>query len=141
MIEQSLYNIAKRRHRQLNRDVVHDLYCKFGSDLPSMAYLSTCISHAKPQEMQQEFELCDEVLDPHQDSEHDINFNNVYGLVSSCINTVRAKYELEVDTFLECHVNGDYKSFESRSGISRTVLEKICKFARHEILKEFNRRQ
>jgi hypothetical protein len=135
MINDKLYRIAKLLHGSLNRDAVHDMYCKFGDDLPNMAYLSTCLSHAKPLEIQQKFEIYES-----DEQDEDEDFESVLSIVSSCVNTVRDKYELEVDTFLECCVNGTYKSFEARSGISRSVLEKICKFAKYEISKEFNSR-
>lgn len=134
MEDEKLYKIAKRRHQDLNRDVIHDLYVKFGSELPSDAYVVKCISHAKPQPMQQRFDTM--FLQQPQEYEES---ESILLEVSQAVNSVRDKYELEVDTFLECHVNGSYKSFEQRSGIARSILEKICKFAQYEILKEFNR--
>ena len=131
-MQEKLYRIAKRRHGQLNRDVVHDMFLKFGSDLPSEAYVNTCIEHAKPQPIQSKIDMSREVQDEESDQE-------TYSLLTVAVNTVRDSFPLEVDTFLECHVNSTYKDFENFSGISRTVLEKICKFAQHEILSEYNR--
>ena len=132
---EKLYNVSKKRHGQLNRDVVHDMYCKFGSELPSIQYVTTCIKHAKPDPIQHTLELYEEI----EADEHDTTFEETYTMLAAAVNIVRNDYPLEVDTFLECHVNGSYKSFSERSGIARSVLEKICKFAKYEILKEFNR--
>lgn len=134
MSHRKLYQISKSRHGDLHRDVVHDMYVKFGQELPSMAYLSTCIKHAKPQPIQQRFELFDEVEDFSEEESID-----KYSLIIKAMNNVRDKYELEIDTFLECNVNSTFKAFEERSGIARSVLEKICKFAKHEILNEYIR--
>lgn len=137
-----LYRIAKKRHGQLDKDVVHDMYCKFGQDLPGDAYLNICIQHAKPKPIVEMVEKKFLPLDSFYIDEVDYSdqdFDSSLSLLSVAVNNVRAKYELEVDTFLECHVNGDYKSFGDRSGIARSVLEKICKFVKYEILKEFFR--
>jgi hypothetical protein len=131
-----LYSIAERRHGQIGKDVVHDLFCKFGLDLPSDAYLNTCIQHNRPQPIQERFEN----FDPFEEEDpQDGQFESTLRTLSTAVNNVRQSYELEVDTFLECHVNSNYKSFSERSGIARSVLEKICKFVKHEILKEFIR--
>lgn len=130
-----LYKVAKKKHGQLNKDVVHDLFCKFGSDLPSDAYLTTCIQHNKPKPLQEKFDI----FDQYEEDPEDESFQDTLRTLSIAVNNVRQAYELEVDTFLECHVNGDYKSFSESSGIARSVLEKICKFAKYEILTEFIR--
>lgn len=127
-----LYNRAKKIHGSLNRDVVHDMFVKFGQELPSDAYVFKCIDHAKPLEHQQRFEIVKE----EESESFPLELSYV---LSTAVNNVRDKYTLEVDTFLECQVNSSFKDFEALSGISRTVLEKICKFAKHEILKEYNR--
>jgi hypothetical protein len=131
---EKLYSRAKSRHGELNRDVVHDMYCKFGAELPSIQYVTTCIKHAKPEPVRTIFEVQEEF-----ESDEDETFEDTYNALAVAVNTVRAHYPLEVDTFLECHVNGSYKAFGERSGIARSVLEKICKFARYEILKELDR--
>lgn len=130
-----LYKVAKRKHGQLNKDVVHDLFCKFGENLPSDAYLTTCIQHNKPKPLQEKFDS----FDQYEEDPEDESFQDTLRTLSIAVNNVRQSYELEVDTFLECHVNGDYRSFSESSGIARSVLEKICKFAKHEILTEFIR--
>lgn len=137
MEHEKLYRAAKQRHGQLNKDVVHDMYCKFGSELPSPAYVRTCIEHAKPEPVQSIIELTEGFF-TYQDTE-DPEFEETLRILSKAVNRVRDKYELEVDTFLACHVNSDYKSFGEYSGIARSVLEKICKFARYEILREYKR--
>lgn len=131
----ALYKQATKRHGTIGRDVVHDLFCKFGSDLPSDAYLTTCIQHTRPQPIQQRFEI----PDSYEEDPDSSDFADKLKLLSVAVNNVRQCYELEVDTFLECHVNGSYKAFSESSGIARSVLEKICKFAKYEILKEFIR--
>lgn len=130
------YGIAKKHHGDLNRDVVHDLFCKFGSDLPSDAYLSTCIRHNKPKPLVEKFDVSDLFLDQ---EDQDENFEPTLRKLSQAVNNVRQNFEIEVDTFLECQVNSNYKAFSASSGIARSVLEKICKFAKNEILKEFIR--
>jgi hypothetical protein len=131
-----LYKVAKNRHGQLNKDAVHDLFCRFGSDLPSDAYLNTCLQHNKPLPLQEKFE---DFFELEEDHSEDSTFENTLSTLSTAVNNVRQTYEIEVDTFLECHVNGSYKAFSESSGIARSVLEKICKFAKYEILTEFIR--
>ena len=131
-----LYKVAEKRHGQLNKDAVHDLFCRFGSDLPSDAYLHTCLQHNKTLPLQEKFEDFFELEDDDQDDE---DFQYKLSTLSRAVNNVRQTYAIEVDTFLECHVNGSYKSFSESSGIARSVLEKICKFAKYEILTEFIR--
>ena len=131
-----LYKVAKKRHGQLNKDAVHDLFCKFGSDLPSDAYLTTCLQHNKPKPLQEKIDISKMFLDL---TDQEDNFEPTLKKLSLAVNKVRATYELELDTLLECHVNSNYKAFSASSGIARSVLEKICKFAKNEILKEFVR--
>lgn len=132
---EKLYRIAESRHGNLHRDVVHDMYLKFGSELPIDQYVVKCVQHHKPDPLQQKWEI--DVMD--EDQEDEVDFSLMLGKASRAVNNVRLKYEEEVDTFLACHVHGTYKSFGELSGISRTVLEKICKFAQYEILREFTR--
>lgn|SRR3990167_11433820 len=124
-----LYRLARRKHGHLNRDVVHDLLVKFGSDLPSDAYLVTCINHAKTLPAVEIHEL--EI----DSSEQEVD--NV--LLTKSIRNVSAKFELEVDTFLECEVNSSYKRFSEHSGISLLILKKICMFAKIKIREEYSR--
>lgn len=128
-----LYRMARQLHGKLNRDVVHDLYVKFGNDMPSDAYLITCINHAKTLPAQEIVDVT--ALDSHEDGEpsHDA------AILAKAIRNVSVKYQLEVDTFLECCVNGTYASFAKHSEISITVLKKICKFAKLQIQNEYKR--
>lgn len=135
MEQEKLYNIARKRHGQLNRDVVHDMYCKFGSDLPDTRYVVTCIKHAKPAPVQLIHDYANVPSDPFDEVESEDRIR----ILSTAINNVRRSYELEIDTFLECKVNSSYKAFQEHSGIARSVLEKICNFAKHEILREYHR--
>lgn len=132
--EKKLYRIARKKHGNLNQDVVHDLFLKFGNDLPDVKYLSTCIKHAKPQPLQQQFDLGEQAHD--REPEESINR---YALLIKAMANIEFKYPIEVDTFLACMVNGTVKEFENKSGIARSVLEKICKFVKYEILDEYNR--
>jgi hypothetical protein len=137
MKTQKFYAVSKKRHGHLNRDVVHDLVVKFGQDLPSDAYVVKCISHARPQPIQQKFDpylLLDEWDGQEQEDEIENSLQKVY----TALNSLRDRYELEVDTFLECRVNGNLSSFSQRSGISKSVLEKICKFVQYEVLRIVN---
>lgn len=135
---EALYRIARKQHGALNRDVVHDLYVKFGNDLPSDAYLVTCMKHARTAPAQEVFEL--QHLDDAQDhEEQDIEITR---RLNQAINNVRNRSEemtLHVDTFLECCVNSNFKAFSAYSGISISVLRKICNFAQIEIQNEFKR--
>lgn len=128
---EQLYSRAQRKHGQLNRDVVHDLYVKFGQDLPSDAYITVCINNRKIEPIQQRIEVQEEDnLIPEQDQ---------MIIMNRAIENLRSKYELEIDTFLECCVNSDYKSFSIYSGISVSVLKKICTFAKKIIQHEYRR--
>lgn len=130
-----LYRRARKRHGNLNRDVVHDLYVKFGTDLPCDAYITTCIKHARPQPAQQVFDLNHlEGLEDHQEQSIEITRT-----LNRAIENVRKRYDLEVDTFLECCVNSNFKAFSAYSSISVSVLRKICKFTQNQIKDEFNR--
>lgn len=130
-----LYRRARRQHGDLNRDAVHDLFVKFGSDLPSDAYLTTCIKHAKTLPAVQVFEV------HHLDGpeEHEEQSIEITRTLNKAISNVRNNFEVEVDTFLECCVNSDYKTFSAHSGISVSVLRKICTFAQQQIKNEFKR--
>jgi hypothetical protein len=127
------YTVAERRHPQLGKDVVHDLYCQFGEDLPKDAYLRTCIKNARPDPLQQTF---DSFLIESPEEETD---PNTYADVANIVNGLRDRYPLEIDTFLECCVNSSVKAFSDRSGVSISVLQKICTFVKYEILREFYR--
>lgn len=126
---EKLYSRARKRHGQLAKDVVHDLYVKFGDNIPSDAYLTTCIQHARPSPVQQESPIIEE---------DNCDRDDVL-ILHRAMENVRNKYELEVDTFLECCVNGTYQSFSRHSGLSCTILKKICTFARQQIRKEYER--
>ncbi len=128
-----LYIRARKYHGSLNRDAVHDLYVKFGEHLPSDAYLTTCIKHARIAPAQEMVEV------QHIETDMDYQEENVdtSRLLNRAIENVRNRYELEVDTFLECCVNSNYTAFSAYSGISITVLKKICTFAKNEIKNEF----
>lgn len=130
---EDFYKVAERRHPQVGKDVVHDLYCQFGEDLPKDAYLRTCIKNARPDPLQQ-------IFDPFRiDSPEEEIDENLYADVANIVNGLRDRYDLEVDTFLECCVNSSVKSFSERSGVSISVLQKICTFVKYEILTEFYR--
>lgn len=127
----NLYRAARSRHGNLGMDAAHDLICKLGADLPGEAYVRTCIRHAKPEPVQQLFELEEDDVDQDQ--------TDVLHYLAIAIENTRDRYAIEVDTFLECCVNSTYKAFGERTRIARSTLEKICRFARHEILTEFHR--
>jgi hypothetical protein len=132
---EKLYQICKNRHGALGMDVAHDLASKFGGDMPSDAYVYKCVQHAKPEKVQQLFDT--NFL--YEEHEHDQDLDERIRLVSTAVNNVRAKHEIEVDIFLECSVNSTQKAYRENSGMSRTVLEKMIKFAKYEILKEYAR--
>lgn len=138
MQHEKLYEIARTRHGHLNRDVVHDAFCQFGEDLPTRSYLRTCINNADPKPYQERFDAKQIALDANEDPFFD---ENLYGQLVPVLDLIREKYTREVDTFLACKVNGSMQSFSERSGISKSVLEKICNFVKYEILTEFNRLQ
>ena len=138
MEHKKLYEIAHSRHGQVGQDVVHDLVVKFGEHCPNDAYLTKCVRTSKPEPMQQSFEY--DVLQEDEVGE-DIWADTDIDMIMSIIEFLRTKYEEEIDTFLECKVNGDMKSFQKHSGVSRTTLEKICNFVKYEILNEYNRRR
>lgn len=132
---EQLYRRARKRHGSLNRDVVHDMYVKFGSDLPSDAYLTACINYARTQPAQQVFEVRHlETADDHNEQSVEVTRT-----LNRAIENVRKRYDLEIDTFLECCVNSDFKTFSAYSGISISVLRKICNFAKNQIKDEFTR--
>lgn len=132
---EQLYRRARKRHGNLNRDVVHDLFLKFGNELPGDAYVTTYIKHARPQPAQEMFE----VHNLEEPGDHQEQSIEVSRLLNRAIRNVRKRYDLEVDTFLECCVNSDFKTFSAYSGISITVLRKICTFAQKQIKNEFKR--
>lgn len=132
---EELYRRARRQHGDLNRDVVHDLFVKFGNDLPSDAYLTTCIKHAKTSPAVQLFEVHN--LD--QPEDHEEQSIEITRTLNKAISNVRNNFTLEVDTFLECCVNSNYKTFSAYSGISVSVLRKICSFAQKKIQDEYKR--
>lgn len=125
-----LYRRARRRHGELNRDVVHDLIVKFGNDMPDDSYVIKVIHHAKPLPAQEMIDVNAIEQDIEQDESHTI---------VRAMRNVSKKYQLEVDTFLECCVNGTYESFSEHSGISITVLKKICMFVKIQIRNEYKR--
>ena len=127
---EQMYRIARRRHGDLGRDVVHDLIMKFGNDLPSDAYLTTCIYHAKTLPAQEIIEVEQDL--PEEDSHDPV-------LLAKAIRNISVSFELEVDTFLECEVNSTYKKFSEHSGISLQILKKICMFAKTKIHEEYSR--
>lgn len=131
MTLEELYRQARRRHGELNRDVVHDLFVKFGQELPDDAYVRKVIHHARPLPAQEIVDVND--LDSHEEKE-DIN-----PILARAISNVSRLHQLEVDTFLECCVNGTYESFSEHSGISISVLKKICKFVQIQIRNEYSR--
>lgn len=133
-MHEELYAAAAKRHKQIGEDVVHDLYCQFGEDLPNVAYLRTCIKRAKPDKLQQRFEVA--LLPGTSEDKFD---EDLYDKVLRVIEVVRSKYEQEVDTFLACKVNGTVADFSEQHGVSVSVLRKICKFVQYEILSEFYR--
>jgi hypothetical protein len=135
---EALYRIARQQHGTLNRDVVHDLIVKFGNDLPSDAYLVTCMKHARTAPAQEVFDVTqlDEVED-HE--EQNIEITRRLNQAMSNVRNQSEEMTLYVDTFLECCVNGNFKAFSTYSGISVSVLRKICKFAQKEIQNEFKR--
>lgn len=122
----------------MNRDVVHDTFCQFGEDLPNTAYLRTCINNAKPEPLQERFDANQIELDQNADPFFD---ESLYRQLLPVLDSIREKYTREVDTFLACKVNGSMQAFSERSGISKSVLEKICNFVKYEILTEFYRLQ
>lgn len=132
---EELYRRARRQHGNLNRDVVHDLFVKFGEHMPSDAYLTTCIKHAKTLPAQEVFE----VVHLEQPEEHEEQNIEITRRLNQAMKNVRTKYELEVDTFLECCVNSNYQAFSEHSGISVSVLRKICTFAKQLIKDEYKR--
>lgn len=131
---EQLYSRARKRHGHLNRDVVHDLYIKFGSEMPSDAYLTTCIKHAKTDPLQ---ERVDNICLP--DEEESIEMQADTRILNRAMENIRNKYELEIDTFLECCVNSTYKEFSEYSGLSITLLRKICSFAKTQLQNEYRR--
>ena len=134
MQKEKLYRIARKRHGAIGQDVVHDLVVKFGEHTPSDAYLTKCVKNAKPEPIQQAFEF-----DMLQEDEvgQELFIDEDVELIMSIIESLRDKYEMEVDTFLECKVNGTMKSFQQHSGVSRSTLEKICNFVKQEILNAY----
>ena len=128
-----LYAVAKKRHGDVGEDVVHDLVLKFGGNLPSEAYLIQCIKRHKPKPLVE--------MNAIENSE---SFEQVFtdnANLDKALQRVHVLHEVEVDTFLECRVNGSLREFSRISGVSASVLEKICNFVKYEILTEFNRLQ
>lgn len=127
-----LYTYARHRHRALNRDVVHDMYLKFGSDAPSTAYLKVCIRNAKPDPVQQSFTDAD--IDLYTESAEDKSV-----LLYEAIERIRATNELDVDIFLECCVNSSYTKFSEYSGIPVSSLRRSCNKTKQLIRDEYYR--
>lgn len=131
-----MYRYARRRHGALNRDAVHDLFAKYGENMPNDPRIF--IIHAKPLPAQEAFEV--HHLNQHDDGEQ--HGAEITRTLHRAIENVRNRSEesaLDVDTFLECCVNSDFKTFSAYSGISVSVLRKICAFTQKQIRNEYNR--
>ena len=131
-----MYEEATRRHGQKGKDVVHDLYVKFAGNTPPDAYTRTCIHNSKPDPIAALVDVSGKLEDGEPFDEQ------LYVGICRILSDLRVEYEIEVDTFLACRVNGDLKTFSREYGVSRTVLEKICNFVKNKILTEyeFNRK-